>query len=124
MRLRLLASLLLTLIIGSSAIAQQQFQLDASTSMLLHEFRAVLSQEDDLIKVRMPLSNEETEGDKLERGDVILMMNGQRFKNIEELRAIYEAIAVDEEIKIGVRRVDDRFILRATKESMVSSSNA
>ena len=99
------------------ANAQQMMQFDASTSLMLQEFQAMLTFEDDQVQVRMKLGrNEAKEGtDQLEQGDVILMMNGKRATDIETLRAIYEGIEPDQEIKIGVRRGNERFILNAIK---------
>lgn len=101
----------------SDAQNRQMMSFDASTSLMLQEFKAMLTFEDDEIQVRMKLGrNEAKEGtDQLEQGDVILMMNGKRASDIEALRAIYESIEPDQEIKIGVRRGDERFILNAIK---------
>ncbi|MFV1884556.1 MAG: hypothetical protein ACMZ7B_08715 [Balneola sp.] len=99
------------------ANAQQMMQFDASTSLMLQEFQAMLTFEDDQVQVRMKLGrNEAKEGtDQLEQGDVILMMNGKRATDIETLRAIYEGIEPDQEIKVGIRRGNERFILNAIK---------
>lgn len=101
----------------SDAQGRQMMTFDASTSMMLQEFQAMLTFEGEEVQVRMKLGrNEAKDGtDQLEQGDVILMMNGKRATDIEALKAIYEGIEGGEEIKIGVRRGNERFILNATK---------
>ena len=101
----------------SEAQQMQQMEFDASTSLMLQEFQAMLVFENDEISVRMRMGSGEAEegADQLERGDVILMMNGKRATDIETLRSIYESVEADQEIKIGVRRGTERFILDAIK---------
>ena len=101
----------------SEAQQMQRMEFDASTSLMLQEFQAMLVFENDEISVRMRMGGGETEEgtDQLERGDVILMMNGKRATDIETLRSIYESVEADQEIKIGVRRGNERFILDAIK---------
>ncbi|MBO6525377.1 MAG: hypothetical protein JJ971_16225 [Balneolaceae bacterium] len=101
----------------SEAQQMQRMEFDASTSMMLQEFQAMLVFENDEIAVRMRMGGGEAEEgvDRLEQGDVILMMNGKRATDIETLRSIYESVEADQEIKIGVRRGNERFILNAIK---------
>lgn len=99
----------------SKAQETRTMTFDASTSLMLQEFQAMLVEEDGEIKVRVRLGNSSEPGDKLEQGDLIIMMNGKRTKTITELRELYESVPKDEEVKIGVRRGNERFILRKTK---------
>jgi len=99
----------------SKAQETRTMTFDASTSLMLQEFQAMLVEEDGEIKVRVRLGNSSESGDKLEQGDLIIMMNGKRTKTITELRELYESVPKDEEVKIGVRRGNERFILRKTK---------
>jgi len=101
--------------IPSKAQERRTMSFDAATSLMLQEFQAMLVEEDGEIKVRVRLGNSSEPGDKLEQGDLIIMMNGKRTKTITELRELYESVPKDEEVKIGVRRGNDRFILRKTK---------
>ncbi len=95
----------------------QSRTFDASTSLMLQEFSAMLLFDNDEVKVEMRMGQGEAEPgiDRLERGDVIIMMNGKRIKDIEGLRTLYESVEKDAEIKIGVRRGNERFILNAIK---------
>ncbi len=101
----------------SDAQERQMMTFDASTSLMLQEFQSMLVLENDEVIVRLRMGREEAkEGvDRLEQGDVILMMNGKRATDIEALRSIYDEIEKDAEIKIGVRRGNERFILNAIK---------
>lgn len=111
----LIAIIATLLVTPSKAQETRTMTFDASTSLMLHEFQAMLVEEDGEIKVRMRMGNSSEPGDKLERGDLIIMMNGKRAGNITQLREIYESVPKDDEIKIGVRRGNERFILRKTK---------
>lgn len=123
-----LSVLLLALLITSGETFAQQrqtMQLDANTSMILPEFSAVLEQADNEIKVRIKLGREETEPgqDKLEQGDVLIMMNGTRIKDIPGLRDEYEALSEGSDIKFGVRRGEERFIITRKKGAEMSGGS-
>ncbi len=98
-----------------SEARQQTMTFDASSSIILSEFQALVVQEDEEIKIRMKLGGNNGSGDRLEAGDIIIMMNGKRVKDLATFREMYDAIPVDEEINIGVRRGEERFILRKKK---------
>ena len=101
----------------SDAQERRMMSFDASSSLMLQEFQGMLTQEEGEVKVQIRLGRGEAEEgvDRLEQGDVILMMNGKRASDIETLRSIYEGIEKGEEMKIGVRRGDARFFLTAVK---------
>ena len=101
----------------SDAQERQMMKFDASTSLMLQELQALLVMDGDEIKVEALLGQNETKKgiDQLEQGDIILMMNGKRASSIEVLRTIYNGIEPDQEIKVGVRRNDERFIVNAIK---------
>lgn len=118
LKLTILICPLLTILPQISEARQAQtMSFDATTSLMLAEFQAMLTFEEETISVAMRLGRgESTPGvDRLEQGDIILMMNGKRATDIEGLREMYDAINADEEIKIGVRRGEERFILTAIK---------
>ena len=101
------------------AFAQQRLALDANSALILQELKAVLAEQDKEVVVRMRLGqNDNSSGDKLLAGDVILMANGKRIKKIATIREIYNNLKDNEEIKIGVRRGNERFIVRARKGDM------
>ena len=111
-----LITIIITLgVITAKAQETRTMTFDAATSLMLQEFQAMLVEEDGEIKVSVRMGNSDEPGDKLEQGDFVIMMNGKRTKTIAELRELYESLAKDEEIKIGVRRGEQRFILRKKK---------
>lgn len=108
---------IITALLAIPAKAQETrtMTFDAATSLMLQEFQAMLIEENGEITVRVRMGNSDEPGDKLERGDLIIMMNGKRAGSIAELRKIYDSVSKDEEVKIGVRRGNERFILRKKK---------
>ena len=105
------------LITPLQTLAQQRMMLDANTSMVINEFGAIIILQDEEVVVMRQLKQGDPKPgeDRLEQGDVILMMNGTRVSDIPTLRKVYDELANDEEIKIGVRRGEQRFILSAVK---------
>jgi S1-C subfamily serine protease len=52
----------------------------------------------------------------LEKGDLVLMINGQRIHDMATLREAYEGTVVGETIKLGFRRGDERFLTSFDKK--------
>ncbi len=104
----------------------QTMTFDANSSLILQEFTALLTVEEDEIRVRLQMSGNSNENgeDRLEAGDVVLMMNGKRATDLGTLRTLYESVEDGEEVKIGVRRGEERFILRATKGDVPEGSSS
>ncbi len=121
----------LLLVIGAfsntKAIAQvrQTMTLDAETSLMLPELDALLVENDGEVKVMIRLGKETSKGagDRLEKGDLILMINGIRIKEIDKLKEIYAALEKGEEIKVGVRRGESRFIVSGIKGDKAESKS-
>ena len=113
-----LASLFLVLL-PSLAIGQQTMTFDASTSFILPEYEAIIVEEEGQLKVEFlmapPSSTNDPLEDTIKKGDLILMMNGSRLTTIDEIRASYDGLSEGDEIKIGIRRGQERFILRKEK---------
>ncbi len=111
-------------ILQDPAFAQQQMTFDASTSLILKELQALVIEEDGQIKVRLRLGNDDGKTphkDRLEQGDLILMINGKRVKDMATLRKIYTDTPEGEEIKVGVRRGEESFIVRGIKGDLPES---
>lgn len=51
----------------------------------------------------------------LQSGDLILMMNAKRVKSAKELEEIYNGLKVGEEVKLGIKRQEERFIVTFRK---------
>ena len=112
------------LIIPSQSFAQERMMLDASSSLIINELGAIITIEGDDIIVLRQINSEDPEPgvDRLEQGDIVLMMNGTRINDIATLREVYEGLSKDEEIKIGVRRGEQRFIVSGTKGDVAETS--
>jgi PDZ domain-containing secreted protein len=117
------------LLIVDSSFAQNQTQtltFDATNSIMLREFGVVAVEKEQEIIVEVQLGTSfgasSTSAETLEKGDLLIMMNGQRFGSIDELKNLYEEAEPESELKIGVRRGSERFIVRALKGAMPESS--
>ena len=106
-------------LLPAASFAQRTMTFDASSSFLFQEFEALIVEKDDQLQVELSLSKASAKNpsidDKLKKDDLILMMNGTRLTSINDIRAAYENLAEGDEIKIGVRRGQERFILRKEK---------
>ncbi|MCK6560641.1 PDZ domain-containing protein [candidate division KSB1 bacterium] len=51
----------------------------------------------------------------LQSGDLILMMNAKRVKSAKEIEEIYSGLKVGEEVKLGIKRKEERFIVTFSK---------
>jgi S1-C subfamily serine protease len=85
--------------------------------MLLSELGIVVGMDEgssDLkVMVLMPDADPEV---GIKRDDLLLMINGQRVKDMATLRAAYESAGVGDEVKLGFRRGDRRFLSSFAKE--------
>jgi PDZ domain-containing secreted protein len=51
----------------------------------------------------------------IQGGDIIKMMNGKRVKTTDAIKKIYEELEIGDEIKLGVKREDEMFIVTFKK---------
>jgi S1-C subfamily serine protease len=83
-------------------------KLDASQAMLLPEFGAMVVLENDTLTIDMITPAEQRSAAykelDLRKGDQILMCNGKRVIEIEQLRGMVDSIEVGGAIKLGLRR--------------------
>ncbi len=102
---------------NTKAMAQEKtMTLDAKTSLMLPEFEALIVEKDGEVKVMLRFGKDTSKGgDHLEKGDLILMINGVRVKDLANLKEVYGALEKGEQIKMGVRRGESRFIVSAIK---------
>ena len=90
--------------------------------MLLTELGIVvgLEQGSSDLKVMVLLPDADPEGD-IKRNDLLLMINGKRVKDMATLRAEYESASAGDEVKVGFRRGDRRFLSSFEKEDQAAS---
>ncbi len=109
-----------------TAQIQRNVTFDASTSFMLRELSAMIVQYEDGLQVDMIMgrgnTTDESTSDELKRGDFIIMMNGKRLSEATEMRELYNSLPKGDEIKVGVRRGDARFIVTATKGDIPESA--
>ena len=65
-----------------------------------------------LPKDRLPKTNVDA---NLKEGDVILMANAKKMRTTKELEDLYQSLGVGSELKLGVQRGDERFIVSIAK---------
>jgi hypothetical protein len=85
--------------------------------MILQELGVVvgLPEGEETIRVMVLLPDRESDVD-LQRDDLLLMLNGERVRDMATLRAAYETAAAGDEIKMGFRRGDRRFLASFEKQ--------
>jgi len=92
---------------------------------VLQEAGVVLAGEDDALTVRMVLpAGARPEGSEpvdLRQGDRILMANKKRIRSVDEFLSVYDALAVGDELKLGVRRGEQMLILVVPKADPTES---
>ena len=85
--------------------------------MLLTELGIVVGMEEGSSDLKVMILLPDADPDvEIERDDLLLMINGKRVKDMATLRAEYESAAVGDEVKVGFRRGDRRFLSAFEKE--------
>ena len=72
-------------------------------------------EEDNEVRLMMLLPGTEREV-ALQKGDLILMVNGKRVRDVATLREAYDAADIGEVVKLGIRRGDERFLTSFEKK--------
>jgi len=96
-------------------------RLDASSTVFLHELGAAVGVAEDSDQVRfliVPPAAARAPGAAevdVEQGDVVLMAAGRRVRTVDDLRSVYEDTAEGDELKLGLRRGDRRFLIAFTR---------
>lgn len=96
--------------------------LDPRSSLVIFELGAIATLEEgaDGVTFSRILPREfRTEANRdldVEKGDEVLMINGERIRSIEDLRELYEGLEKGEEVKLGLKRGAERFLVRFTRE--------
>jgi C-terminal processing protease CtpA/Prc len=55
---------------------------------------------------------------EVKRGDLLLMVDGERVRDVAALRAAYEATEIGSTVKVGFRRGDERFLASFEREQV------
>ncbi len=112
------------LLLFSSLQAQKRMMLTADKAVIFGELGAVVMFEEDL-RVAMGVNperiDEEYKEVDLKEGDLILYANGKKVETIKELREAYEGTELGKEMKIGIQRGEDRFIVSFIRSDKVAA---
>ena len=113
---------LLLFILACSQFAQERktFTFSADNSFLLKELTAVVQEQDGKIYFEMippqVLAQDKFKDLDLQKGDEILYINRTKVNSLDDLRTAYEAIETGKEIKLGIKRGEERFFASLMKE--------
>ena len=113
---------LLFFILTISLLSQERktFTFSTDNSFLLKELTAIVQENDGRIFFEMippqVLAQEKFKDLDLQKGDEILYINRTKVNKLEDLRTAYEAIEIGAEIKLGIKRGEERFFATILKE--------
>jgi len=120
-RITFLTLVVLVGILGASQASGQMIMRHGGGSenevIVLRELGVVAGpgEQDDEVRLMMLLPGTEREV-ALEKGDLILMVNGKRVRDVATLREAYDAAGIGEVVKLGIRRGDERFLTSFEKK--------
>ncbi len=113
--------LIVSIFVSNNLFGQKIVTFGAEDAQFLSEAKAVVQLKDGkLIVEKFSSGQNEKEEDKidLKTDDEIQFISGKRVKTIEEFKKLYEAVKTGDEVKLGVKRGDTRFIVSFKKEEM------
>lgn len=102
--------------VGFESAGQEMIRFSSDSSLMIREIGAILETGDDGLNVAIVMPAEaraEGYGDvDVRRGDLVLMINGRRVREIEVAREILGGAGIGDEIALGIRRGGDSVIAR------------
>ena len=109
----------ITLVFAASINAQQIKMISEDDAEMLPEIKGVVLFEDGKIVIGPSPSADQRENEyqdlDLQSGDEIQFVNGKRIKTMEDFKKNYHAIKTGEEVKFGINRNNQRFIVTFKK---------
>ncbi len=114
-------ALFVILAVAMPLSAQQKtvVKIEGENLFIFQEFLLVLAEEDGkvVVTVAPPEGSlpEEYKDVDVQGGDIVKMMNGKRIKTTAAIKELYEKLETGDEIKIGVKRDDEMFIVEFAK---------
>ncbi len=110
------------LVVAAAAGAQQKntvLKIEGENLFMLQEFILVLAEEEGKVVVNLSPPEgslpEEYKDIDIRGRDVIRMMNGKRVVTTAAVKEIYEKLKTGEEIKFGIMRGEEMFIVSFPK---------
>ena len=114
-----LLAVLLALGYGAIAQEKQMMKIEGENLLLFQEIMLILSESDGKVVVQMDPPEQALKGKNadidIKAGDEILMMNGKRVQGTAVIREMYDQLEMGDEIKLGVKRGEEMFIVRFDK---------
>ena len=121
---RLLPFCFVLLGVGLPVAGQEMIMLDEESLLVLPELAALAQMQGDELRIHIPLpagrrpaANRELD---IQRGDVILMIDGKRIRDLATARAVYGAAEEGTEVAMAMQRGEDRRIIRFDKMAETS----
>jgi PDZ domain-containing secreted protein len=108
---------LILLFFTLTANGQQMKIMTGNEIAFVPEIKGVIEFVDSQLKVAAvhPTSQESEKSIDLKVGDLVLFVNGERVKTLESFNQNYENTTIGEEVKLGIKRGDERFIVSFKK---------
>ncbi|MCP4664251.1 MAG: PDZ domain-containing protein [bacterium] len=109
------------LVVPTTAGAQMAIRLDPEKDLMLPEIGAIAGVQEgaDVVSFGTVLPRmarpEKYRDLDVREGDTVLMMNGERIRDVATLRELYDALAVGGEVKLGLRRGAERLLVTFAK---------
>ena len=105
--------LIVLLLLHSSALSQGRMVISGD-AFRIPELSVMLSEEDKAVTVLFAMPKDSRikpyRTVDIQRGDVVLYLNGKRIKALSEFEEQYKALAIGDAVQIGLRRGEERFI--------------
>ena len=117
MKRRALSIFVLTgLLVLSPAVGQMMIRSEGGDVVFLRELGVVVGTEEGSDEIRLIVVMPQSREVALEKGDLVLMVDGVRIRDVGALREAYEAAEVGQVVKLGIRRGDQRFLTSFEKQ--------
>ncbi len=103
----------------AAAQSKQTVTIEGENLFMFLEFILVIAEEDGKVVVTLgppdgTLTGEYKDID-IRKGDEIKMLNGKRVRTTAAIREVYEKLEIGDEIKLGVKRGDEMFMVAFPK---------
>lgn len=112
-------ALALLILCAVPAFSQQMRMLSAGEIFEFRELGAIVGQEAEQVKVMVAMPKDMRpkayQSLDIAEGDLILFLNGKRIKAVKEFEQSYNALAIGDTIKLGLRRKEERMIVTLAK---------
>ena len=116
---KLLTLIPLVLILLAAKTNAQEMRLSRDEALIIGELRTVVTDVKEKLKVQYIMDKRQRDEKyreiEIKSGDEIIYFNGEKIEKITELRKRYEEIKKGEEIKLGIRRGEEKLILSFEK---------